>query len=245
MMQSTEISLDAIARMLDHALLAPTLTEVQMTKELEALRPYPIATVCIKPYAIRLACRVLEGTSLGVGTVIGFPHGSPTPSVKAFEAEQAFRDGAAEVDMVVNIGQVLGEDWAAVREDIGAVLAATRAHGGLLKVIFETDLLPEDAHKIALCEICTELGVDYVKTSTGFGFVKGTDGRYGYIVATEHDIRLMRAQCGPNVGVKASGGVRSLADARRFAALGATRLGTTSTHAILGPAGAASGAAGY
>lgn len=230
------VDVEAIARMLDHAVLLPTLTDGQMRDELISVRPYPLASVCIKPYAVRLACEVLEGTAIGVGTVIGFPHGAARPVVKAFEAEQAFRDGAGEVDMVANIGKVLGEDWAFVRDDIRAVLEAARAHDGLLKVIFETDLLPDDRTKIALCEICTELGVDFVKTSTGFGFVKGPDGHLASAGATAHDVALMRRHCGPNVGVKASGGIRTLQDAWRFVALGATRLGTSSTRAILAPA---------
>lgn len=224
---------DSVARLLDHALLNPTLTDAQMTEEMKSLRAYPLASVCIKPIAVPLAREVLAGTPIGVGTVIGFPHGSPLPAVKAFETKCAFADGAGEVDMVVNVGKVLGEDWMFVREDIRAVLDVTREHGGLLKVIFETDLLPEDRFKIKLCEICTELGADFVKTSTGYGFVKGADGRFGYVGATDHDLSLMRRHCGPNIGLKASGGIRTLEDVRRCVALGCTRLGTTSTHAIL------------
>lgn len=233
--------------MLDHAILQPTLTDAQMREELASVRPYPLASVCIKPYAVRLACDVLEGTAIRVGTVIGFPHGAARPAVKAFEAAQAFAEGAVEVDMVVNVGKVLGEDWAFVRDDIRAVLEVARAHDGLLKVIFETDLLPDDKPKIALCEICTELGVDFVKTSTGFGFVKGPDGHLASVGATEHDVALMRRHCGLKVGVKASGGIRTLQDARRFMALGATRLGTSSTRAILASAGSpiASPTSGY
>ena len=175
---------DTVARLLDHALLNPTLTDAQMAEELKSLRPYPLASVCIKPYAVPQAREVLAGTPIGIGTVIGFPHGSPLPAVKAFETERAFADGAGEVDMVVNVGKVLSEDWAFVYDDIRAVLDVARAHNGLLKVIFETDFLPEDSSKIKLCEICTELGVDFVKTSTGFGFVKGADGRFGYVGAT-------------------------------------------------------------
>jgi deoxyribose-phosphate aldolase len=234
---------EQLARMLDHAILQPTFTDAQMRAELEGLKGYRIATVCIKPYAVPLAAEVLAGTEIGVGTVIGFPHGSPRPDTKAAETERAFDDGAAEVDMVVNVGKVLSEDWAFVREDIGAVRDVTRRRGGLLKVIFETDFLPDDAHKITLCEVCSELNVDYVKTSTGFGFSKGTDGGYSYKGATEHDIALMRRHCVPSVGVKASGGVRSLADALKFVRLGATRLGTTSTHAILKAAAGAGDAA--
>lgn len=229
----TQPSYQLVASLMDHALLTPTSTDAELRKGCQTLREFPIATVCIKPHAVKLAVAELAGTSIDVCTVIGFPHGTPLPSVKAFEAEQAFLDGAREVDMVVNTGKVLSEDWDYVREDIAAVTAVTRRHKGIIKVIFETDFLPDDRHKIRLCEICSEVKVDFVKTSTGFGFVKGKEGGYDYCGATDHDLKLMRKHCSPDVGVKASGGVRNLDRALEVIALGVTRIGTGSAPAIL------------
>jgi deoxyribose-phosphate aldolase len=224
---------DEIVGLFDHAILQPTLTDEEMIQQVNALRPYPIASVCIKPHAVALACQALKGTRIAVGTVIGFPHGSALPEIKAFEAERAFDDGAIDVDMVVNIGKVLGGDWDYVRRDIDAVLAVTRrVSGRVIKVIFETDFLTQDEHKIRLCQICSDLGVDYVKTSTGFGFVKRSDGSFGYTGATAHDIALMRKHSASKVGIKPSGGVRTLDDALKFIELGATRIGTTATASI-------------
>jgi deoxyribose-phosphate aldolase len=225
-------SADAIVGLCDHALLHPNLTDADLQAQLQALRPYPVASVCIKPYAVAMAVEALAGTAIGVGTVIGFPHGSPKSAVKAAEAEAAFGDGAREVDMVINVGKALSGDWAFVREDIAAVLAVARGHGGLIKVIFETDFLPGDAVKIRLCEICSDLGADYVKTSTGFGYVKQPNGQFATTGATGHDVELMRRHCPSSVGVKPSGGVRTLDDVLRYVELGATRIGTTATLAI-------------
>jgi deoxyribose-phosphate aldolase len=226
-------SYEYLAGLLDHALLTPTSTDAELRKGCQALRGFPLATVCIKPHAVKLALAELAGTSIDVCTVIGFPHGTPLPVVKAYEAEQAFLDGAGEVDMVVNTGKVLSEDWSYVREDIASVTAVTRLHKGIIKVIFETDFLPDARHKIRLCEICSELKVDFVKTSTGFGYVKGKEGGYDYCGATDHDLKLMRKHCSSDVGVKASGGVRNLDRALEVVALGVTRIGTGSAPAIL------------
>ncbi len=203
-----------------------------MRQQLTALRRFPVASACVKPYAVALAVDALAGSGIAVGTVIGFPHGSALPEIKAAEAEAAFRDGASDVDMVINVGKALSGDWAHVRNDIRAVLEVTRRNNGVIKVIFETDYLTADPVKIRLCEICSELKVDFVKTSTGFGFVKRVDGAYGYTGATEHDVELMRHHCSPEVGVKPSGGIRTLDQTLRFVELGATRIGTASTEAI-------------
>jgi len=135
--------------------------------------------------------------------------------------------------MVVNGGKVLSGEWDYVKNEIAQVLKACRTGGAILKVIFENDFLPEDKHKIRLCEICSELGVDFVKTSTGYGFVKQDDGSYNYKGATEHDLALMRKHSAPAVQVKAAGGVRTLDDVLRVRALGVTRIGATATEAIL------------
>ena len=137
----------------------------------------------------------LQGSDVLVGCVIGFPHGNSSIEVKAFETEKAIADGAVEIDMVVNIGKVLGEQWDYVEKEIKTMVDITKKNKAVLKVIFENDYLPEDKYKIRLCEICSSVKADYVKTSTGFGFVKGSDGKYSYEGATEHDLILMRKHC--------------------------------------------------
>ena len=222
-----------LAKMIDHSLLQPVLTDRQLRDGCELALRYRVASVCIKPYAVKMAAEILRGSDVLVGTVTGFPHGNSAIEIKVAETERALADGAVEIDMVVNIGKVLSEEWDYVREEIGAVLHATRAASGVLKVIFENDFLPEDRFKIELCRICSELGVDFVKTSTGYGFVRGSDGRYGYEGATDADLRLMRRHSAPEVQVKAAGGIRTLDDLLRVRALGVTRVGATATEAIL------------
>ncbi len=222
-----------LAKMIDHSLLHPTMTDEALKSGCETARRYNVASVCIKPYAVKQAVQWLQGSDVLVGTVIGFPHGNSATSIKAAEAEQACRDGAAEVDMVVNIGKALGHQWEYVEEEIAVVLDACRQNGTILKVIFENDFLTDAADKIRLCGICTELGVDFVKTSTGYGFVKGADGRYSYKGATHDDLKLMREHSDPGVQIKAAGGVRSLDDLLAVKALGVTRVGATATEAIL------------
>jgi len=234
---------DSIARLIDHALLHPTLTDDQLEAGCRQARQLGVASVCIKPYAVPLAARILAGSDVAVGTVIGFPHGSHATEVKAFEADLACRQGATELDMVVNVGKVLSGDWPCVEADIRAVVEVARKHGAITKVIFENDYLPGDDVKIALCQACQRAGADFVKTSTGFGFVKQPDGSYNYLGATEHDVRLMRQHCGPTMQVKAAGGIRSYEDAVRMRDLGATRLGASASDAII--AGAARDPQGY
>lgn len=225
-----------IAKMIDHSLLHPTMTDKELKEGCAIARRHDVASVCIKPYAIPLAVEALEGSDVLVGTVIGFPHGNSAVEIKVAETVQACRDGATEIDMVVNIGKVLGEDWDYVEAEIAAVLDACRSHDSDLKVIFENDFLPEDHFKIRLCEICSALKVDFVKTSTGYGMVKGPDGKYSYQGATDHDLKLMREHCPPGVQVKAAGGVRTLDDVLKVQALGVTRIGATATEAILAAA---------
>jgi deoxyribose-phosphate aldolase len=227
-----------LAKMIDHSLLHPSMTDAELIEGCRLARRYDVASVCIKPYAAALAADELRGSEVLVGTVVGFPHGNSRVDIKVREMEQACADGATEIDMVVNIGKVLGEDWAYVEEEIGALQAACRRHGAMLKVIFENDFLPADHYKIRLCEICSDLGVAFVKTSTGYGMVKGADGKYDYQGATDTDLRLMRAHCPPSVQVKAAGGVRTLNDLLRVRALGVTRVGATATAAILDAAAA-------
>jgi deoxyribose-phosphate aldolase len=225
-----------LAKMIDHSLLHPTMTDDDLREGCRLAKAFDVASVCIKPYAVAEARRWLLGSDVQVGTVIGFPQGNSRVDVKVLETERACQDGATEIDMVVNIGRVLSGDWDYVRNEIAVILAMTHRYDAILKVIFENDFLPDDHHKIRLCEICSNLGVDFVKTSTGYGMVKGEDGHYGYQGATDHDLKLMRQHSAPEVQVKAAGGVRTLEDLLRVRELGVTRVGATATVAILNAA---------
>jgi len=222
-----------LAGMIDHALLHPTMTDAEMRAGCELARKYAVASVCIKPYAVKLAVEALAGSSVAVGTVIGFPHGSNTTEIKRLETAQACRDGATEIDVVINVGKALGGDWVYLEDELREITAEAHAHGALLKVIFETDFLPDDAIKIRLCESCEQVGADFVKTSTGFGFVRQADGHFNTVGATPHDLALMRAHTSPKVRIKASGGVRNLDGLIAARDLGATRCGTSATALIL------------
>jgi deoxyribose-phosphate aldolase len=229
-------SLLSLAKMIDHSLLHPTMTDRDLVNGCALAAKHHVATVCIKPYSVSLAVEQLAGTDVGVCTVIGFPHGNSKPVVKIFETEQAIDDGAAEIDMVINIGKVLSKDWAYVTGEIKAVNQACVSRGAILKVIFENDFLPADEYKIRLCEICSGANVAFVKTSTGYGFTKQVSGGYNYRGATEYDLTLMRKHCSQEVQVKAAGGVRTLDDLLRVKSLGVTRVGATATEAILAEA---------
>jgi len=222
-----------LAKMIDHSLLHPTMTEQELIEGCDIAKKYSVASVCIKPYAVRDAVKWLEGSDVLVCTVIGFPHGNSTTAIKVAETEQSCKDGATEIDMVVNIGKVLGEEWTYVKEEIEQINDACVKNGAILKVIFENDYLPEDKFKIKLCQICSEVGVAFVKTSTGYGFVKGSDGKYSYLGATNHDLMLMRKHSAASVQIKAAGGVRSLDDLLKVKALGVTRIGATATIAMI------------
>ncbi len=222
-----------LAKMIDHSLLHPTMTDEDMLKGCEIAKKYNVASVCIKPYAIPLAMEALTDSGVEVGTVIGFPQGNSTIEVKVAETKRACKDGATEIDMVVNIGKALQEDWEYIEKEIKSVCEASHSYGALLKVIFENDFLTNDAHKIMLCRICSTAGVDFVKTSTGYGFVKDENGKYSYEGATHEDLKLMREHAADTVQVKAAGGVRTLDDLLAVKALGVTRVGATATIAIL------------
>ncbi|MBC8140773.1 MAG: deoxyribose-phosphate aldolase [Armatimonadetes bacterium] len=222
-----------IAAMIDHAVLHPTLTDAELLAQIELAKRYGVASVCLKPYAVPLATEILRGTNTAVCTVIGFPHGSPATEIKRYETQLACAEGATEVDMVVNVGKVLSGDWAFVEADIAAVVEEAHKNGAKAKVIFETDFVTADADKIMLCEICDRVGADWVKTSTGFGYVKGADGTMGYKGATEADLRLLRAHCSPRLQVKASGGIRDLDAVILARDLGCSRVGCTATQAIM------------
>jgi deoxyribose-phosphate aldolase len=227
------IKVKELAKMIDHSILQPTHTDEDLKKHCEIAAKYDVASVCVKPYAVRSAVEHLKGSSVEVGCVIGFPHGNSSTAVKVFEAEQACIDGATEIDMVINIGKALGGDWGYVENEIKAVTEACHRNKAIVKVIFETDFVTKTEDKIRLCEICTRCGADFVKTSTGYGFVKQPNGDFNYKGATVDDIRLMRKHSGPNVRVKCAGGVRTLDDLLKMREAGATRSGATATEIIL------------
>lgn len=227
------ISKSEIAKMIDHSLLHPTMDDQILKDGIELAKKYNVASVCIKPYAVKMAAEMLAGSDVMVGTVIGFPHGNSRIDVKVFETERAIEDGAVEIDMVVNAGKVLSGDWDYVTEEISAIVDVTKKHGAGLKVIFENDFLPEDKDKIKLCKICSVLSVEFVKTSTGYGYTKQPDGTYNYKGATAHDLALMRKHSSSEVEVKAAGGVRTLEDTLKVRELGVTRIGATATEAII------------
>lgn len=222
-----------IARMIDHSVLHPKLTDRDLEAHCALARKFGAATVCVKPYHVSLGASLVKGSQTGVCAVAGFPHGNSKNEIKTAEAEQAISDGATEVDMVVNIGKVLEHDWKYIHHEINAINEACIRGGALLKVIFETDYVSRDEDKIELCRICNDIRVGFVKTSTGFGFVPDGNGKYSYTGATDHDIVLMRKYCHPEIGVKAAGGIRTLDRLLRVRELGATRVGATATDSIL------------
>lgn len=231
---------DELAKTIDHSLLHPTMTDQELEDGCRLAAEYGVASVCIKPYAVARAAELLRGSGVAVGAVVGFPHGSSSTESKRYETELACRDGAVEIDMVINVGKALSGDWEYVASDVMVVCEQAHAAGATVKVILENDYLAEggaglgsDELKKRLCEICERAGADWVKTSTGFGFVKRPDGGYGYEGATEHDLALMRASVSERVQVKAAGGVRDLDALIRVRDLGASRCGATATAAIL------------
>lgn len=219
--------------MIDHSVLQPTYTDEDLKKQCEVARKYKVASVCVKPYAVRMAASLLKGSDVKVGCVIGFPHGNSSTAVKVFETEQACNDGAVEIDMVINIGKALGGEWDYVEREIKAITDCCHRNNAIVKVIFETDYMTRKEDKIRLCEICTKAGADFVKTSTGYGYVKQPNGFFSYTGATVEDVKLMREHSGPRVQVKCAGGVRTLDDLLKMKDAGATRSGATATETIL------------
>jgi deoxyribose-phosphate aldolase len=222
-----------LAKMIDHSILHPTMTDEDLKRECEVAKKYDVASVCVKPYNVPLAAELLKGSDVLVGCVIGFPAGNSAMDVKMFEAVKACKDGAAEIDMVINIGKALQGDWEYIKKEIGSVTDICHELGAIVKVIFETDYVTKEADIVKLCEISTKVGADYVKTSSGFGFVKGDDGKYSYEGATIPNLKLMKESVGPNVKVKAAGGVRSLDRLIAVQEAGCTRCGATATIAMM------------
>ncbi|QDU09899.1 deoxyribose-phosphate aldolase [Gimesia aquarii] len=218
-------SYEDMAKMIDHSLLNPTLNTDDLQNGIQLALAYDVASVCILPYYMKECANLLSGSTVKASTTIGFPHGGHTTAIKRAEAEQAVADGCEELDMVVNISKVLSGDRDYVKQDIAAVIEVAHAAGQKVKVIFENCYL-DDTQKIRLCEICTELNADWVKTSTGYG----SGG------ATHEDLKLMRKHTGPNVQVKAAGGVRDLDSLLTVRELGVTRCGASRTSDILNEA---------
>lgn len=216
------VTVKEIAKMIDHSLLRPELTEAQVREGCRLAREYDTASVCVKPCDVKIAKEELQGSDVLVTTVIGFPHGSNKTSVKVAEAVEAIDEGAAELDMVLNIGRLLSRQFDYVEADIKAVVDAAHSQGVLVKVILENCYLTDELKEIS-CRICEKVNADFVKTSTGFG----TGG------ATLKDLELMRRTCSEKVRVKAAGGVRTLDGALEVRSKGAVRFGATATKAII------------
>jgi deoxyribose-phosphate aldolase len=211
-----------IARLIDHSLLNPNQTAAAVDEGCRQALTWGVAAVCVTPCYVPHCAGILQGSGIATCTVIGFPHGTQALPVKVYEARQALADGATELDMVINLSAAVSEDFDYLQEEIHAVLSETRAGGGKLKVIFENCYLT-DIQKIRLCEICVELGVDWAKTSTGFGSTG----------ATVKDVTLMVHRCSPSVQVKAAGGIRDLRSLLMFRQLGCTRIGCSRTADVL------------
>jgi deoxyribose-phosphate aldolase len=226
-------TLKEVAKMIDHSLLHPTMTDAELTEGCKIAREYDVAAVCIKPYFVKETVELLKGSDVKVCSVIGFPHGNGTIAAKVFETKLACKEGATEIDMVVNAGKVLGEDWRYVKKEINAINKECLKHGAILKVIFENDFITKDRHKVKLCKICNAVGVAFIKTSTGYGYVKQANGDYNYKGATDQDLILMRRHADPAVQIKAAGGVRNLDGLLRVKGLGCSRLGASATVAIM------------
>jgi deoxyribose-phosphate aldolase len=212
----------AIAKMIDHSLLQPTLTDEELEAGCKLALKYDVASVCIKPYYLKRCAQILRGSTVKASTTLGFPHGGHTTATKLREAEAALDDGGEELDAVVNVGKVLSGDWDYVQSEIAQLTQLTHDRGQKIKVIFENCYL-KDEHKIRLCQICGEANVDWVKTSTGYG----SGG------ATHDDLRLMRRHSPPHVQVKAAGGVRTLDGLLEVRELGVSRVGASRTAEIL------------
>lgn len=217
-MERLDYTYNDIAKMIDHSLLNPVLTVGELEAGCQLALKYDVASVCIMPYYTARCAEVLVGSTVHTSTTIGFPHGGHRTSVKAFEVTQALKDGATELDMVINISKAKSGDWKYVDDEIRELTGIIHAHGAKIKVIFENFYHTDEA-KIRLCEICGEIGVDWVKTSTG----------YAGGGATMEDLVLMRRHSPAHVQVKAAGGVRDLDSLLKVRSLGVTRVGSTRT----------------
>jgi deoxyribose-phosphate aldolase len=221
-LNSKTITLEQLAKVIDHSLLRPELTEAEVISGCELAHKYHVASVCVKPADVKLAAGILKDSDVKVGTVIGFPHGNSTTVIKVAEAKQAMADGAVELDMVINIGAMRSGKYDYVHDEIKAICDVAKSGKALVKVILENAYL-NDAEKVKACQLCESAGADFVKTSTGFA----PSG------ATLEDIKLMRATVSDKVQVKSAGGVRTLEALMAMIDAGVTRSGATTTAAIL------------
>jgi len=224
---------EQLARHIDHALLKPALSDEEFADGCSLGRELGVAAVCVKSVDVPRAAEQLAGSKVLVAAVAGFPHGNVPIEVLCREVEWALDHGAKEIDAVIDLSRAVSRDWNAVKERIEAVNRIVTGVNGRCKIILEMGLLADDGVKRRLCQLCRELEVAYVKTSTGFATTKGPDGAMRTVGATEQDVALMAQEVAPICGVKASGGIRSLAQAERLLALGATRIGTTATRFIV------------
>ena len=215
----------SMAHMIDHTLLKPDATQDEVAQLAYEARKYKFASVCVNPSYVKLSAQLLKGSEVDVCTVVGFPLGATPTDVKVFEAQQAIREGATEIDMVINVGALKSKDYELVDTDIASVARACHAGNAILKVIIEAALL-SDEEKVAASQLSKIAGADFVKTSTGFG----PGG------ATPEDVALMRRVVGPNIGVKAAGGIKTAEDARRMIEAGASRIGASASIKIVGGA---------
>lgn len=221
-LNSKTITLEQLAKVIDHSLLRPELTEAEVISGCELAKKYHVASVCVKPADVKLAAKILKGSEVAVGTVLGFPHGNSTTVIKVAEGKQALEDGAVELDMVINIGAMRSGKYEYVRDEIKAICEIAKSKKALVKVILENAYLT-DEEKVKACKLSEEAGANFVKTSTGFA----PSG------ATLEDVRLMRASVSENVQVKCAGGVRTLDALLAMIDAGVTRSGATATAAIL------------
>lgn len=215
-----------LGHMIDHTLLKPDASHDEIAQLCYEARKYKFASVCVNPTNVKLCAELLKDSGVPVCTVVGFPLGATPTDVKVFETQQAVREGAAEVDMVINIGGLKSRDYEGVERDIASVARACHAGDSILKVIIEAALL-SDEEKVVACQLAKVAGADFVKTSTGFG----PGG------ATAEDVALMRRVVGPSLGVKAAGGIRTYADAQKMIAAGASRIGASASVKIMQEAG--------
>jgi deoxyribose-phosphate aldolase len=219
---ATKLSAAEVARLIDHTLLQPDATEAEIQQLCREAKHYRFASVCVNPTWVPLARTLLVDSLVKVTTVVGFPLGATLPEVKGFETERAIGAGAHEIDMVINVGRLKSGNHQIVFQDVTSVVAVARRSGALVKAIIETSLLTEE-EKVAACVLAQAGGVDFVKTATGFS--KGG--------ATVADIALMRRVVGPNLGIKASGGIRTLQSLQEMVAAGATRIGASASIKIM------------
>jgi deoxyribose-phosphate aldolase len=211
-----------ISKMIDHALLVPTTTVEDLEAGCQLALTYDVASVCIMPFYLQRCSELLAGSTVMPSTTIGFPHGANTTSIKVAEAQQAIADGCQELDVVVNISKVVSGDWDYVKAEIAALVQVAHGADRKIKIIFENCYL-EDPQKVKLCEICSELNADWVKTSTGYG----TNG------ATVEDLKLMRASSADHIQVKAAGGVKNMDMMLEVRTIGVSRVGSSRTKSIL------------